>query len=268
VIDKAIYSGILEGLTEFIPVSSTGHLILLGHLIGFEGELAETFDIFIQLGAILAVVVLFFKRFMDLLNFSDGQKISEGMQGKAGIAKLGLACLPAFVLGAAFHHAIKEKLFNSPSVACALILGGIAMVLLEKLHRAPLVTRLEDITLKQSFLIGIFQCFALWPGMSRSGSTIIGGMILRLEREVAAQFSFLVAVPVMFAAVGFDMLKSVKLLSTAHIPLFATGFVVAFVVSIFAIKFFLSLLNRLTLKPFGIYRILLGLIVIYFWAGK
>ena len=139
------------------------------------------------------------------------------------------------------------------------------MVVIEKLHRAPSVTKLEDVTLKQSFLVGVFQCFALWPGMSRSGATIIGGMLLGLERKVAAEFSFLVAVPVMFAAVGFDMLKSIKLLGSQDIPLFAVGLLVAFFVSILAIKFFLSLLNRLTLKPFGIYRILLGLLVILFW---
>lgn len=259
-----ILLGIIEGLTEFIPVSSTGHLILLGEVLGFKGESAASFEIFIQLGAILAVVVLYFPNFRDLLDFRPDPAGPAQFKGMRGISLLFVACLPAFVLGALLHGFIKEQLFSPLTVALALIVGGVVMIWLEA--REPSKHRptreLAQITTAQAFKIGLFQCLSLWPGISRSGATIIGAMLCGLERKLAAHFSFLVAVPVMSAAVCFDLLKSSAQLSSADLLPFATGFLVSFVTALVAIKLFIEWLNRLTLKPFAYYRIALGVLVL------
>jgi len=255
---QAIILGIVEGLTEFIPVSSTGHLILFGDLLQFHGSKAQTFEIFIQLGAILAVLFLYPKRFTSLLNFRN----KDGFSGREGIFKLFLACLPAFVLGFLFYQYIRDYLFTSLTVALALLAGGILMILIEKRSSTPSVLQLEDISYKKCLGIGLFQCLALWPGMSRSASTIIGGLVLGLERRIAAEFSFLVAVPVMSAAVLYDLWKSRAFLELSDLGIFAVGFLVSFVVAILAIKFFISILKKYTLAPFGWYRILVGLFVL------
>ncbi len=227
--------------------------------------MADTFDVFIQLGAILAVVFLYFDRFKALLDFKAAASPQiVGLRGINGIIKLGVTCLPAFILGALFHHQIKERLFFPGPVAAALVFGGIAMILIERFWKKHPVGNLDQITLKQCLGIGLFQCLALWPGMSRSASTIIGGMLLGLERGIAAEFSFLVAVPIMCAAVGFDMLKSIHFLHASDVPIFAVGFIVSFVVAIVSIKFFIGVLNKITLAPFGWYRIALGALVLWF----
>jgi len=254
----AVVLGILEGLTEFIPVSSTGHLILLSTAMEFTGAKADTFSVFIQLGAILAVVFLYPRRFRALLDFSA----CAGFSGKHGLLKLLVTCLPAFICGALFHSYIKSLLFMAFPVACALILGGVVMILVERRNSVEHVQELEAISYRQCLGIGLFQCLALWPGISRSGSTIIGGMLLGLERKLAAEFSFLIAVPVMIAAVGYDLLRSMTFLEMSDLPVFTVGFLVSFVIAIIAIKFFLSLLVRFTLAPFGYYRIALGLLVL------
>lgn len=254
---QAAALGVVEGLTEFVPVSSTGHLILFGDLIGFHSASAETFEIFIQLGAILAVVVLYLERFLGLLELDA----TEGFKGRQGLIKLFLACLPALALGFCLHEHIKS-LFQPLTVALALIIGGIVMILVERLDLSSKVEKPEELSYKTCFLTGCFQCFALWPGMSRSGSTIVGGMVLGMSRKLAAEFSFLVAVPVMCAAVGYDLLKSYDVLGVKDILPFAIGFIVSFVVAIFAIKFLLAVLQRYSLAPFGWYRIVLGIIVL------
>lgn len=259
----ALILGIVEGLTEYIPVSSTGHLVLVGDVLEFTGATAATFSVFIQLGAILAVVVLYWHRFRGLLNFQR----HEGLEGFAGMLKLGVACLPALLLGALAHGAIKEKLFNPITVASALIIGGVVMIVIERRTRTPRVDDVAALSLRDSLVIGLFQCFALWPGMSRSGSTIIGGMLVGCSRKVAAEFSFLVAVPIMVAAVGYDMLQSLHLLSADDVAVFAIGFVVSFVTAILAVRVFISLMQRTTLTPFGVYRIALGALVVAFWAS-
>ena len=260
---KAVILGAVEGLTEFIPVSSTGHLILTGKLIGFDGENAATFEIFIQLGAILAVVVLYLNRFRSLLDFSRSSDDSEyGFSGRQGIGKLFVACLPAFVLGPLLHGHIKTYLFSPLTVSLALIVGGVVMILIERRELETQVLTLENLSYATCFNIGLFQCFALWPGVSRSGATIIGGMLLGLHRQLAAEFSFLVAVPVMIAAVSYDLMKSFGALGGEDIKVFAIGFVVSFVTAILAIKFFLGLLRTHTLIPFGVYRIGIGLLVL------
>ena len=253
----AIFLGFVEGLTEFIPVSSTGHLILAGNLLGLSGEKEATFDIVIQLGAILAVVALYPGRFLGLL-----KKGELGFSGWNGIIILAVACLPAFILGALFHSTIKRLLFSPTTVAYALIVGGIAMLFIERIVKKPSEQTIDAITLRQAAGIGVAQCLALWPGMSRSASTIMGGLIFGLRREIAAEFSFLIAVPVMAAAVGYDLLKSYSLLSTTDVLPFLTGLGVSFIVAMLAIRFFLSLLRRWSLAGFGAYRIVVGILVL------
>lgn len=248
--------GLVEGLTEFLPISSTGHLILAAELLAFTGRRAETFEIFIQLGAILAVVVLYRRRFFDLVNLSQ----PGGFAGIAGVTKLGIACVPAALLGLFFHTQIKHYLFSPMTVAYALIVGGIIMLVLEWRPRKASVHTLEELSYTKVLLVGIAQCFALWPGVSRSGSMIVGGMLFGLSRPVAAEFSFLVAVPIMCMAVGYDLYKSLHFLNTNDIPLFATGFIVAFISAMIAIRGFIAFLQKFSLKPFGWYRIALGLL--------
>ena len=255
----ALILGIVEGLTEFIPVSSTGHLVLTGELMGFHGDKAATFEIFIQLGAILAVVVLYFQRFARLAAFASADSFS----GVDGIKKLAVACLPAVVLGLIAHGAIKDYLFAPIPIAVALITGGAIMYLVERANISERVQSLEELTVRDAFLVGCAQCFALWPGISRSGSMIVGGLCLGFKRTVAAEFSFLVAVPIMVMATALDLYKSRTLLTMDDVPMFATGFIVSFLTSVIAIRFFMSLLRRVTLIPFAIYRIVFGLIVLY-----
>jgi len=252
--------GVVEGLTEFIPVSSTGHLIIFEHIFPFQSEAKESFEIFIQLGAILAVVFLYPKRFAGLFAFGVEK---DGFCGWAGIRKLFFASLPVFCLGPLLHSWIKRVLFEPFWVAIALLVGGLLFIVLDKKARPAQTVNLNDISVKQAFLIGLIQCFALWPGMSRSGSTIIGGLLAGLERKVAAEFSFLVAVPVMCAAVAYDLLKSAASISANDIPAFLLGFFVSFVVAIFAIRFFIGLLKRWTLAPFGYYRIVVAILVVW-----
>ena len=259
----AAVQGLVEGLTEFIPVSSTGHLILVGQAFGVNGDAADTFEIFIQLGAILAVVWLYWKRFAGLLDFSRAENPDSSFRGVQGMIRLFIACVPAFIVGGLFSSAIKARLFSAIPVASAMVAGGLLMWWVESRKHQVRVNRIEEISLLQCFGIGVFQCLALWPGMSRSASTIIGGMLLGLERKVAAEFSFLVAVPVILAATAYDMLKSFSKLPVEAWPFFVVGLVVSFLTAIPAVKFFISILGRYTLKPFAAYRIVAGIAVLY-----
>jgi len=251
--------GLVEGLTEFIPVSSTGHLILAGHLLGFEGERASTFEIFIQLGAILAVVFLYKERFFGLDPFNKG----KGFTGTYGLTLLFLTTLPALLFGAAAHDFIKGHLFNSKTVALGLGIGGVAILLIERF--LPKVKRrgIDSLSWSDALSIGFFQCLALWPGVSRSGATILGAMIVGVERKTAAEYSFLAAVPVMFAATTYDLYKSLPLLQASDLPTFGVGFVVSLVSAWFTVKFFIRLLGRHTLNPFGWYRIATATVILW-----
>ena len=261
---KAAAQGVVEGLTEFIPVSSTGHLILFGDLIDFVGDKAKVFEVFIQLGAILAVVFLYFDYFRGLIVPRRGAAAGTGFTGIPGMWKLFLTCVPALIAGFVLHDVIKEKLFNPTTVAAGLAVGGAIMIWIESTNRRPSVTAVDQITWKQCLLLGCFQCLALWPGMSRSGSTIIGALVLGFERTVAAEFSFLMAVPIMFAAVAFDMHKSARFLEAADALPFGCGFLISLVTAVFAIKFFMKIVQRYTLKGFGIYRLVLAALVLAF----
>ncbi|MFB6467012.1 undecaprenyl-diphosphate phosphatase [Cytobacillus sp. Hz8] len=256
--------GIVEGLTEFAPVSSTGHLILVGHLIGFEGtNTAKTFEIVIQLGSILAVAVVFWKRILGLIGIGPDAKSHTGKKHQLSLIHILIGILPFMIGGVLFHHFIKEVLFSSQTVVIGLIAGGILMILAEKMKKNHTNTmELDKMSYRQAFIMGIFQCLALWPGFSRSGSTISAGLISGLNHKTASEFTFIMALPIMAAATGKDLLDSWSYLSVQDLPLFITGFITAFVVALLAIKFFLQLINKVKLIPFAIYRFILA---IAFW---
>ncbi|MFQ5598152.1 MAG: undecaprenyl-diphosphate phosphatase [Nitrospiria bacterium] len=257
---QAVLLGLLEGLTEFIPVSSTGHLIVVGHLIEFTGAKAATFEVFIQLGAILSVVFLYKERFFALLSFEK----SEGFSGLNGLKLLALTTFPALVIGAVAHSYIKSYLFNPITVATGLGVGGIIIIAVERKLSNDGKAQIDELNYRDALLIGLFQCLAMWPGVSRSGATIIGGMLIGVERKTAAEYSFLAAVPVMCAATIYDVYKSRAILDASDISTFTIGFIVSFIAAVFAVKYFIHLLGRHTLKPFGWYRIGLALAIIAF----
>ncbi|MEK7703257.1 MAG: undecaprenyl-diphosphate phosphatase [Nitrospirota bacterium] len=257
---QAVVLGVVEGVTEFIPVSSTGHMIIVGHLMGLSGEAAASFQVFIQLGAILAVVVLYKERFLSLLSVKGG----EGFSGLYGIRLLALTTLPALFFGLLTHSYIKQHLFSPATVAIGLGMGGAIMILIEGRKKTKLEkVGIDAIRWKEALAIGFFQCLSLWPGVSRSGSTIIGGMLMGIERKTAAEYSFLAAVPVMFAAVTFDLYKSIHLFSQSDILIFLIGFIVSFIAAMLAIRFFIRLLGQVTFRPFGWYRIIVAAIVLW-----
>lgn len=249
--------GVVEGLTEFLPVSSTGHMIIVGHLLGFEGDTAKTFEVVIQLGSILAVVVMFWRRLFGLIGIHFGRKPvqHEGMgKGRLTLIHILLGMVPAVVLGLIFHDTIKS-LFNPINVMYALVVGGVLLIAAELLKpKEPRAVGVDDMTYRQAFIIGCFQCLALWPGFSRSGATISGGMLMGVSRYAASEFSFLLAVPMMMGATVLDVYKSIGFLTMADLPMFAVGFFTAFVVALIAIKTFLQLIKRMSFIPFAIYR--------------
>lgn len=248
--------GIVEGVTEYLPISSTGHLIVAGHLLGFTGEKCATFEVFIQLGAILAVVVLYWDRVTGLIPRARVTLAAdEGFSGVRGLALLGLTTLPALVAGFLAHGAIKEYLFSPTTVAWALGVGGIGILLAERYKPAPRVVNLDGLSPAQAFTIGLFQCLALWPGMSRSASTIIGGLFSGLDRKTAVEYSFLAAVPIMIAAITYDLYTARRLLEASDLGFFAMGFFVSFVSAAVAVKTFVALVQRWSLVPYACYRI-------------
>ncbi|MFC4099629.1 undecaprenyl-diphosphate phosphatase [Paenibacillus xanthanilyticus] len=259
---SAIVLGLLEGLTEFLPVSSTGHLILAGHLLGFEGKAADTFKIVIQLGAVLAVFVLYFKRYMDMLknllkfDFSDKNKLNA--------IHLVLAMIPALVVYLVFKDVIKNELFGPGPVLIGLVVGGVLMIVAARAKRRVTAEESDNITYRQAFGIGMFQCLALWPGFSRSGSTISGGLLLGTSQKAAADFTFMISVPVMLGATVLDMYDSREYLTADDMTLFVIGFIAAFVVAMIAVVTFLNLIKRLKLEWFALYRFVLAIVFYLF----
>lgn len=258
----AVIQGIVEGLTEFLPVSSTGHLIIAGQLLDFTGPKAAAFEIIIQLGAILAVVALYRRKWLGMLIPEPGTRFS----GLNGLWLLFLTCLPAGVLGFFAHGYIESHLFSPLTVALALTVGAALILLVEKFKPAPKVADLEGMTPKLALGIGVFQCLSLWPGFSRSASTILGGMILGADRRLATEYSFLSAVPIMFMATGFKLIKDYGLFSTADLPFLAVGFAVAFLSALVAVKGFIHLVSRVSLVPFAWYRLALALAVYFYFV--
>ncbi|WP_421589443.1 undecaprenyl-diphosphate phosphatase [Rahnella aceris] len=257
--------GVVEGLTEFLPVSSTGHLIIVGNLLGFTGDTSKSFEVVIQLGSILAVVVMFWRRLFNMIGLHFGKPpVHEGSGSRRlNLLHIILGMIPATALGLLLHSQIKA-LFEPKYVMYALVVGGILLIAAELLKpKKPRAEGLDDITYVQAFMIGVFQCLALWPGFSRSGATISGGMLMGISRFAASEFSFLLAVPMMMGATALDLYKSYSFLNMADLPMFATGFVSAFIVALIAIKTFLAVIKRISFIPFAIYRFFVA-IAVYF----
>jgi undecaprenyl-diphosphatase len=253
---RSLILGVVEGLTEFIPVSSTGHLIIAGDLLEFTSEFAKTFDVAIQLGAILAVVIIFKDKFIDLLCFKK-DKFPNTWQ-------VIVTTIPALIFGFLLHGAIKKYLFSPVTVAVGLIAGSILMIYADRFAAKNIPAGdSKKITLGQSLVIGLFQTLALWPGMSRSGATISGSIFMRLDYRAAAAYSFICAVPVMFCATGYELLKaSAGGITQAQIIVLAVGFVTSLLFGWLSIVFFLKLIARIKLLPFAIYRIVLALVIL------
>lgn len=265
----AVVLGIVEGLTEFLPVSSTGHLIIAGHLMGFVGEDASSFHVAIQLGAILSVVFLYWHRFLGLIPRNARSPVHNvsSLEGWPGLWRIALATLPALVIAYVARHAIKGKLFNPEAVTWALVVGGAVILLVERMMETRRSTPLDRLTLTQALGIGLFQIFALWPGTSRAAATIIGGMLLGLDRKSAAEFSFLIAVPVLSVASGYELIQMYNHLAFESLVSLAIGFVVSFVVAVIAVKGFVAFLGRGRLAPFAWYRIVAAPIFYYLTRG-
>lgn len=249
--------GLIEGLTEFLPVSSTGHLIVFADLLGFQGPPGKTFEVMIQLGAILALLLIYFRKLFDTL---FGLATDPGARRFA--LSIAVAFLPALVLGATLHGFIKSVLFSPWVVACALIAGGVVIIAVEEMHRRVRYFEADSVPLGASFLIGIGQTLALVPGVSRSGATIIAGLLLGLERQAAAEFSFFLSIPTMTGAFVYDAYKNRHVLDFADAGLIAVGFVVAFLAALAVVKPFLAVVSRAGFAPFAYYRIALGTFVI------
>ena len=243
----SVIMGIVEGLTEFLPVSSTGHLILTSHLLGLkQNSFEKTFEIAIQLGAILAVVFIYKEKLTK--NFELWKKLIA-------------AFIPTGFLGLLLHHYI-EELFNQKVVSVMLIVWGVIFILVELFHneKEHHISKPEEISYLKAIGIGIFQSLAMVPGTSRSGATIIGGMLLGMKRPAATEFSFLLAIPTMFAATGFEVLKNLNSFSVENVQLLIVGFITAFISAFFAVKWLLGYVKHHSFIPFGIYRIIVGII--------
>ena len=262
----AVILGIVEGLTEFAPVSSTGHMIIVDELLLnsseiFSQEVANTFKIVIQLGSILAVVIVFKDRFKNLLGFSKEIKKNR-LKPRLELKQIIIGLLPAVVLGFLFEDYIDEYLFSINTVIIGLVAGAILMLAADWLSRKGTnLGTVEQMTYKREFIIGLFQCFALWPGFSRSGSTISGAVILGLSHRAASDFTFIMAVPIMLGASFLSIVKNWQYFSIELLPFFAVGFISAFIFALVSIRFFLALIGKIKLVPFAIYRILLALII-------
>lgn len=257
----ALILGLVEGLTEFLPISSTGHLIIIGDLLGFTGARARTFTIVIQLGAILAICWLYRHRLIDVV-----RGLPRDRSARRFVINLGVAFIPAAVLGLLFHDFIKHVLFSPVVVAIALILGGVAILIIERTNQRLRVEQVDDMGWRDALKVGLAQTLALIPGTSRSGATIMGGLLSGLSRRTATEFSFFLAIPVMFAATGYDLVTSWDALRPSDIPLFVTGFVAAFVSALLAVRFLLHYIANHDFTLFAWYRIVFGLLVLGYYT--
>lgn len=256
--------GLLEGLTEFIPVSSTGHLLLAGHFLGFESN-GKTFEVVIQLGAVLAILTLYGVKVATLLLAAakgDGVALR-------GVVSVLLAFIPAVIIGLLAHDFIKAVLFETPMlIAVMLILGGVVLLFVDRMAPAPIHTDALALPLRTALIIGLCQCVAMIPGVSRSGATIFGALFLRVEKRAAAEFSFLLSLPTMGAAVAYDLFKSRDLLDFSALSEIAIGFAVAFVTAVLVVKWVLDYVGRHGFALFGWWRIIVGLVALAaLWAG-
>ena len=250
---QAIIIAIVEGLTEFIPISSTGHMIIASKALNVpDNDFTKVFTVAIQLGAILAVVVLYWRKFFDFKNFSFYLKLIVGV-------------IPALLLGFLFSDKIDGLLESTTTVAIALLVGGIILLFIDGLFKNPTIDKEEDVSYGRSMIIGLWQCLAMVPGVSRSAASIIGGMQQKLTRNTAAEFSFFLAVPTMLAATGYKLLKHYQDtggFTSEEVKLLAVGNLVAFFVALLAIKFFIGFLKQYGFRVWGIYRIVVGIVLL------
>lgn len=264
----ALVLGIVEGLTEFAPVSSTGHMIIVDDFLFkskelFSPEVANTFKVVIQLGSILAVVFVFKDRFLNLLGLKKLDNQDAG-GGHFKITQLIVGLLPAAVLGLLFEDYIDEYLFSVKTVIIGLVLGAFLMIAADYLGpRKPKVDTLDKITYKHALIVGLIQCISLWPGFSRSGSTISGGVLVGMNHRTASDFTFIMAVPIMCGASGISLLKNWQYITADTIPFFIVGFISAFIFALISMRFFLKLINKIRLTPFAIYRIVIAAIIYF-----
>lgn len=258
-----ILLGIVEGLTEFIPVSSTGHLILAGEMMRVP-QGTETFDIVIQLGAILAVVVLYRQRFLDVL-VGLGRRDPQAIRFTRNVL---IGFLPSAVIGAVAYGAIKTMLNTPVIVAIALILGGVAILAIERMVRHPTCDSVESMPLRTSFGIGLIQCLSMIPGISRSGATIMGALTLGVERRTAAEYSFFLAIPTMMGATALALWKARDELGDSQATAIAIGFVVSFIVAMLVIKWFLNVVTKHGFAPFAWYRIIVGAVALVWLLAR
>jgi undecaprenyl-diphosphatase len=261
---KAAIMGVVEGLTEFLPVSSTGHLILAGTLLGFDDEKAKVFDLAIQTGAILAVIIVYWQKIRDTLVALPTQR-----QAQRFALNVAIGVLPAVIFGLLFGKAIKANLFTAEVVATTFILGGFIILWAER--RPPSAVRIhevDDMNAWDAVKVGLMQCLALIPGTSRSGATIIGGMLLGLSRKAATDFSFYLAIPTLIGAGGYSLYKERALLSMADLPMFGVGLLFSFVSAWLCIRWLLRYISTHSFTPFAWYRIAFGIVVLgTAWTG-
>ncbi|MFE4809558.1 undecaprenyl-diphosphate phosphatase [Peribacillus simplex] len=264
----AVILGLVEGLTEFAPVSSTGHMIIVDDLWLksseiFGSEVANAFKVVIQLGSILAVVVLFWGRFMDLLGLRKLKDTGAVKGPKLNLLQIFVGLLPAGVLGLLFEDYIDEHLFTMKTVIIGLFLGAFLMIAADKFRPKLTAETVDQITYKQAFGVGLIQCLSLWPGFSRSGSTISGGVLLGMSYRAASDFTFIMAVPIMAGASLLKIVKYWEFFTPEVLPFFIAGFISAFIFALFFIRFFLILINKVKLTPFAIYRIILAVVLLF-----
>ena len=261
---QAVFLGIVEGVTEFLPISSTGHLIIAEQLIGFTGNTADVFEVVIQLGAILAICVLYARK---LFGVAFGLTSDKGAQHFA-LAVI-IAFLPAAFIGFLLHDFIKRVLFSPMIVCVSLVLGGIAILAIERWKPATKIVEIENLTPMTSLKIGFYQCLAMIPGVSRSGATILGAVLLGVERKTAAEFSFFLAIPTMLGATVLDLWKARHILNADDSAVIAVGFVTAFISAIFVVRWLVNFVSHHGFSIFGWYRIVFGLLLAgYFvWIG-
>ncbi|KRG12372.1 undecaprenyl-diphosphate phosphatase [Lederbergia galactosidilytica] len=276
----ALILGFVEGMTEFAPVSSTGHMIIVddmlfksAQLLGSQ-EVANTFKVVIQLGSIMAVVIVFWSRLWSLVGINIGgtSTSTPTNHSRLKLSHVIVGLIPAAVLGLAFEDVIDKYLFRIETVLLALVAGAILMLIADRQSKKERDFRgnsLDEITYRQALLIGLFQCIALWPGFSRSGATISGGVLMGLKHRAAADFTFIMAVPIMFGASAVSLLKKWDVMTLDVLPFFIVGFISAFVFAWVSIRFFLALISRVKLRPFAIYRIILAVVlaIVYYSIG-
>jgi undecaprenyl-diphosphatase len=254
---QALFLGIVEGLTEFLPVSSTGHLILVSDLLGFVGPPGKVFEVVIQLGAILAICVLYFAKLWNVL-----VGLPRDAAAQRFAINVALAFLPSAFLGVLLHDLIKTVLFSPYVVCIALIVGGFAIILVERMTHRPRFHAVEDFSPGLALKIGFFQCLALIPGVSRSGATILGALVMGADRKAAAEFSFFVAIPTMLGAATYDLFKNRDVLTADGLGIIAVGFVAAFVTALIVVRGVLGFISRYGFVPFAYYRIAVGVLML------